>query len=124
MALMMTTNWATASTSDGTKARSLGTYVIAEQPSDPGIRTYPYSTDLSINPWTYDQMAGTGGEVHIIGEIWAATLWDMTWNIIQQDGINTNLYNADGVGGNSVALKLGNVRFEIATMPAGFFGCT
>ncbi|MDE3185400.1 MAG: M36 family metallopeptidase, partial [Bacteroidota bacterium] len=75
MALMMTTNWATASSSDGTKARSLGTYVLAEQPTDPGIRTYPYSTDLSINPWTYGQLAGTGGEVHVIGEIWAATLW-------------------------------------------------
>lgn len=120
MALMMTTNWATASTSDGTKARSLGTYVIAEQPTDPGIRTYPYSTDLSINSWTYSQLAGTGGEVHIIGEIWAATLWDMTWNIIQQDGINSNLYNANGTGGNSVALKLVMLGLKLQPCQPGF----
>jgi hypothetical protein len=121
MALMMTTNWATASTSDGTKARSLGTYVLAEQPTDPGIRTYPYSTDLSINPWSYGQMAGiAGGEVHTIGEIWAATLWDMTWNIIQQDGINSNLYNANGAGGNSVALKLVMLGLKLQPCQPGF----
>ncbi len=120
MALMMTTNWATASTSDGTNARSLGTYVIGEQPSDPGIRTYPYSTDLGINPWTYADLAATGGEVHIIGEIWAATLWDMTWNIIQQDGINSNLYDANGVGGNSVAMKLVMLGLKLQPCQPGF----
>ena len=120
MALMMTTNWATASMSDGTKARSLGTYVIGEQPTDQGIRTYPYSTDLSINPWTYDDMDATGGEVHIIGEIWTAALWDMTWNIIQQDGINANLYNANGTGGNSVALKLVMLGLKLQPCQPGF----
>jgi hypothetical protein len=120
MALMMTTNWSTASISDGTKARSLGTYVIAEQPTDGGIRTYPYSTDLSIDPWTYADMAATGGEVHTIGEIWAATLWDMTWNIIQQDGINSNLYNANGTGGNSVALKLVMLGLKLQPCQPGF----
>lgn len=120
MALMMTTNWASASTADGTKARSLGTYVIAEQPTDPGIRTHPYSTDLSINPWTYGDLAGTGGEVHTIGEIWAATLWDMTWNIIQQDGINANIFNANGTGGNSVALKLMMLGLKLQPCQPGF----
>jgi hypothetical protein len=120
MALMMTTNWATASTSDGANARSLGTYVIAERPADPGVRTYPYSTDLSINPWTYADLNATGGEVHVIGEIWAATLWDMTWNIIQQDGINSNLYDANGTGGNSVALKLVMLGLKLQPCQPGF----
>ena len=120
MALLMTTNWASATVSDGTKARSLGTYVIAEQPSDRGIRTYPYSTDLSINPRTYADMNATGGEVHIIGEIWAAALWDMTWNIIQQDGINTNLYNPGAAGGNSVALKLVMLGLKLQPCQPGF----
>jgi hypothetical protein len=30
----------------------------------------------------------------------------MTWGLIQQQGINTNLFNAAAVGGNSIALKL------------------
>ena len=58
--------------------------------------------------------------MHIIGEIWAATLWDMTWNIIQQDGINTNLYNADGAGGNSVALKLVMLGLKLQPCQPGF----
>lgn len=120
MALMMTTNWNTASVSDGTKARSLGTYVIGEQPTDGGIRTYPYSTDLTINPWSYADMDATGGEVHTIGEIWAATLWDMTWNIIQQDGINPNLYDANAAGGNSVALKLVMLGMKLQPCQPGF----
>lgn len=120
MALMTTTNWATASTSDGTKPRPLGTYVIGEQPTDPGIRTYPYSTDMSINPWTYGQVSSSGGEVHTIGEIWAEALWDMTWNIIQMDGINSNLYDVNTNGGNSVALKLVILGLKLQPCQPGY----
>ena len=31
-------------------------------------------------------------------------LWDMTWNIIEMEGIDTNMY--DGDGGNNIALQL------------------
>lgn len=105
--LMMTTDWATAQPTDGTKARGMGTYVIGQEPNGPGIRIYPYSTDMTINQWTYAKLATeTQGEVHNVGEIWAATLWDMAWNLIQTNGINANLYNANGTEGNIVAMKL------------------
>ncbi|MBS1744054.1 MAG: M36 family metallopeptidase [Bacteroidetes bacterium] len=105
-ALMLTTNWATAQITDGALARPMGTYVLNQATTGAGIRTYPYSTNMSINPWTYANMASTSGEVHVIGEIWCMALWEMTWEMIQQDGINTNLFNAAGTGGNSAALKL------------------
>lgn len=60
---------------------------------------------MSIDPWTYGNMAASG-QVHRIGEIWCTALWEMTWEIIAMDGINTSLYNPTGTGGNSVALKL------------------
>ena len=122
VALMVTTNWATALTTDGTKSRPIGNYVIKQAATYKGIRTYPYSTDMSINPHTYIDVADTAGnfvttntgahvlnatEVHYIGEVWCSALWDMTWNIIQQVGtINPNLYDATGGGGNTIALNL------------------
>ena len=81
--------------------RSLGQAVTGA-----GIRTYPYSTNMSVNPWTYAMMAGSGGEVHKIGEIWCTALWEMTWEMIAMDGINPNIFNPSATGGNSAALKL------------------
>ncbi|MFT3909182.1 MAG: M36 family metallopeptidase [Ferruginibacter sp.] len=105
-ALMATTNWATAQVTDGALAKPMGTYALGQAVTAGGIRQYPYSTNMSINPWTYANMAASGGEVHTIGEIWCTALWEMTWEMIQQDGINPNLFNPAGTGGNSAAMKL------------------
>ncbi len=106
MALMMTTNWTTAHLNDGNLARPIGTYVLHEVPTSWGIRRYPYSVDMTIDPLTYDTMA-ISTEIHDIGEIWCSVLWDMTWMIIQQQGvISHNIFDATSVGGNIVALKL------------------
>jgi hypothetical protein len=105
IALMHTTDWSTAKKNDGALARPMGTYVLNQPPNGPGIRTYPYSTDMTIDPHTYADVAAFG-EVHYIGEIWASILWDMTWFIIQDEGINKDIFNAQAPGGNSVAYKL------------------
>ncbi|RYY53218.1 MAG: DUF11 domain-containing protein, partial [Chitinophagaceae bacterium] len=105
VSLMVTTNWATTNISDGPNPRTIGTYAISQAASGPGIRNYPYSTNLAVNPWNYSMMAGnTSGEPHTIGEIWCATIWDMTWNIIQQEGIDADIYH--GTKGNNIALQL------------------
>ncbi len=121
VALMATTNWGTATISDGANSRSLGTYVLSEAPSGGGIRTYPYSTNMTTNPLTYSNLATIAdGEEHLVGEIWAATLWDMTWNMIQMDGINTNLFDASGTGGNSDAMKLVMLGMKLQPCSPGF----
>ncbi len=106
--LMMTTNWATALPTDGAIPRPIGNYAAGQSTLGPGIRNYPYSTNITTNPLTYANMgvAPIGTQQHNIGEIWCAALWEMTWGLIQQDGINTNFFNPNGVGGNTVALKL------------------
>ncbi len=106
LALMLTTNWATATVNDGGLSHPIGTYLFGQAPTGAGIRTYPYSTNMSINPNTYAMMATSSGAVHRIGEIWCSALWDMTWELIALDGINTDIFNPNGTGGNSVALKL------------------
>ena len=105
LALMVTTDWSAATVGDGPKKRPLGTYVMAQPATGAGIRTYPYSTDMTINPWTYGMLAtSTAGEAHTVGEIWCAAIWDMTWNIIQQEGIDADIYH--GTKGNNIALQL------------------
>ena len=120
LALMLTTDWTTAQVTDGPKARPIGTYAAGQAITAGGIRRYPYSTSLSINPLTYANMAAST-EVHNIGEIWCAALWDMTWSIIQQKGtITPNLYNAAGGGGNTIALQLMVQGLKLQPCQPGF----
>ncbi|MER3498821.1 MAG: hypothetical protein C4308_09415 [Chitinophagaceae bacterium] len=120
-ALMVTTNWATATVNDGDLARPIGTYVLGQATNGPGIRQHPYSTNMAIDPWTYGDMAATGGEVHDIGEIWCTALWEMTWEIIKTtNSINTNLFNASGTGGNTIALKLVMEGMKLQPCSPGF----
>ncbi len=123
VALMMTTDWKTALTTDGTKKRIMGSYAWDQDPGiQVGIRTYPYTTDTSVDKHTYKDVGDTvnfpqtdnnnkvipnATEVHYIGEVWCSVLWDMTWDIIKQEGvINGNLFDATAAGGNTVALQL------------------
>jgi hypothetical protein len=55
-ALMMTTDWRTAAAAE---ARGIGTYVIGEATNGVGIRTYPYTVDMTVNPYTYADVAHT-----------------------------------------------------------------
>jgi hypothetical protein len=120
IALMVTTKWGSATVSDGAKARPLGTYVSGQPTNGPGIRVHPYSTNLSIDPWTYADIKSTGGEVHTIGEIWCSVIWEMTWNIIQQAGIKGNLYKANLTGGNNIALRLVMEGLKLQPCKPGF----
>ncbi|NUO03323.1 MAG: metalloprotease, partial [Saprospiraceae bacterium] len=86
----------------GTDSRGIGTYALNDL-SGQGIRRFPYSTDMSINPHTYGSVATSVG-VHAVGEIWSQVLWDMTWKLIDAEGFDPDWYN--GTGGNNVALRL------------------
>ncbi|NNV56396.1 M36 family metallopeptidase [Limnovirga soli] len=119
-ALMVTKKWSTATINDGANASPIGTYVVGQPITGGGIRNYPYSTNFAVNPWTYDSLPATGGEVHNIGEVWCNALWEMTWGIIQTAGINTNIYNASGAGGNSIALKLVTQGMKLQPCKPGF----
>ena len=120
LALMMTTDWASAQLSDGPNARPVGNYASGRPATGNGIRRYPYSTSLTTNPLTYANVA-TNPEVHAIGEVWCATLWDMTWAIIQQRGnIQPNLFNGAANGGNNVALQLVMQGMKLQPCGPGF----
>ncbi|MBL0105641.1 MAG: T9SS-dependent M36 family metallopeptidase [Bacteroidetes bacterium] len=101
----------------GTNSRGIGTYALGESTSGAGIRRYPYSTNMAINPQTYGDLA-TSPEVHDIGEIWCQVLWDMTWNLIDQAGLDTNWIS--GTGGNNIALNLVMEGMKLQPCSPGF----
>ena len=101
----------------GTDSRGMGTYAYGEPTSGAGIRRYPYSTDMGINPQTYGDLA-TSSEVHDIGEIWCEVLWDMTWNLIDNYGLDTNWVS--GTSGNNVALQLVMEGMKLQPCSPGF----
>ena len=120
LALMLTTDWGTTQLADGPNPRPVGNYAVGQPGNGAGIRRYPYSTSLTVNPLTYANLA-TNPEVHAIGEIWCAALWDMTWGIIQQRGrIEPNLYNGAANGGNNIALQLVLQGMKLQPCQPGF----
>jgi hypothetical protein len=117
--LMLTQDWATANLNSGSSPRGIGTYVVGQTPSQLGIRSQQYCTEFDINNKVYATTLPTG--VHDVGEIWCATIWDMTWNIINQTGIiNPNIYDANSTGGNNIAMKLVTEGMKIQPCSPGF----
>lgn len=106
--LMVTQDWATSVAADGfNKPRGIGTYALNQAITGVGIRQFRYTTNMAVNPLTYANLPAQAGP-HPIGTIWCTALWDMTWEIIQQAGINPNLWNVTPTitGGNNIAMKL------------------
>jgi hypothetical protein len=91
----------------GTTARGVGTYVNFEGSDGAGIRNTPYSTDLEVNPATYqDVIDDPVGEVHFVGYVWASIYWEVYWNLVDQYGFNPNIHGRWDTGGNNLALQL------------------
>ncbi len=85
--------------------RGIGTFAIGQPIDGNGIRPAPYSTDFSINPFTYAATNNQGiSQPHGIGFVWATMLWDLTWALIDEYGFDPDIY--EGTGGNNIALQL------------------
>ena len=118
--LMMTHDWSTALAGDGfTKPRGIGTYALNQPITGLGIRQYRYCTDMAVNPLTYANLA-TVAVPHGVGTIWCTALWDMTWEIIQLQAINPDIFNFAGGGGNVIALKLVTEGMRLQPCSPGF----
>jgi extracellular elastinolytic metalloproteinase len=86
-----------------TTIRGLGNYVTFRPADGDGIRNFPYTTDLGVNPQTYIDI-GTTNIPHGVGEIWAAMLWEVYWNLVDRYGFDSDIYF--GTGGNNLAMQL------------------
>lgn len=118
--LMITHDWSTAVAGDGfSKPRGIGTYALNQPITGLGIRQYRYCTDMTVNPLTYGNLS-TVAVPHGVGTIWCSAIWDMTWEIIQLAGINPNIFNPAGGGGNAIALKLVSEGMRLQPCSPGF----
>jgi extracellular elastinolytic metalloproteinase len=106
---------------DGATPRGIGTYVVYHEGgrSDTGIRITPYSTDMKVNPSTYDTIK-TAAEPHGVGYVWASMLWDLYWNLVEKHGFNPNPYDSWKTGGNNLAIQLVVDGMKFAACEPGF----
>lgn len=90
-------------TDTGDRTRGLGAYVLGQPLDGPGIRQYPYSTNMAVNPLTYGSIR-QNPDIYFVGQVWASMLWDLHWALVDQVGYDADLYT--GNGGNNIALRL------------------
>ena len=101
----------------GTDGRGIGTYARNQPVNGSGIRTYRYSTNMAINPHTYDDIK-TEAVPHGVGSVWCAMLWDLTWAYIDKYGFDSDLYN--GTGGNNIVMQLVIDGLKLQPCGSGF----
>ncbi|UKM66064.1 T9SS-dependent M36 family metallopeptidase [Flavobacteriaceae bacterium GSB9] len=103
---------------DGVTGKGIATYVNGEGINGQGIRLRKYSTDMSVNEYTFEATNDNTilGEdedgdpiilnrlVHYNGTIWATMLWDLTWAYIDKYGFDPDLKN--GTGGNNRVMQV------------------
>jgi extracellular elastinolytic metalloproteinase len=87
----------------GTTARGMGTFLQGQVPTGTGIRDFKYSTNMTVNPMTYN-FVKNNGEVHYVGTVWCTMLWEMYWGLVDKYGFDADIYN--GTGGNNKAIQL------------------
>ena len=83
-----------------------GTYASSQPIDGLGIRNAPYTTDFSVNDYTYGDTNNTSdlSQPHGVGFVFGTMLWDLTWAFIDQYGYDPNLIN--GSGGNNKIMQL------------------
>ncbi|KAH6566999.1 hypothetical protein BASA62_006379 [Batrachochytrium salamandrivorans] len=82
--------------------RVIGGYIGGDSQ---GIRRYPYTTDMKVNPLTYQNAVGEK-DPYRLGEIWATMLWEVYWNFVEEYGFSENLHDATQEQGNIIFLQL------------------
>jgi extracellular elastinolytic metalloproteinase len=94
----------TAQPSDtGNTPRGVGAYISYQDEDGPGIRRFPYSRNLAVNPYTYGDVA-TETAPHGVGSVWATMVWDMYWNLVDAHGFEPDLFDHTSDAGNVRAL--------------------
>ncbi|MBK9726819.1 MAG: M36 family metallopeptidase [Saprospiraceae bacterium] len=99
------TTW-TGSASD----RGIGTYVLNQPTNGTGIRPTKYSTNMGVNPSTYNTIK-TSAIPHGVGYVWCTMLWELVNGLVVAHGSTT---------GFDEAMNLVNLGMAIQPCNPGF----
>jgi extracellular elastinolytic metalloproteinase len=96
------------STDVATTPRPMSPWALGQPPTGNGIRTYPYTTNFAVNPFTAASQNNAGGSVHYAGSVWMTALWEVTWELVNAHGWDSSLYGGyqPGRGGNTLMMQL------------------
>jgi extracellular elastinolytic metalloproteinase len=87
----------------GPMPRGVGTYLLGQPTTGPGVRTQRYSTDPTVNTWTFSSIAGMAVP-HGVGSVWAQAAWEVYWALVDEHGFDADIYDSAGTAGNQRAL--------------------
>jgi extracellular elastinolytic metalloproteinase len=99
--------------------RGVGAYISFQDEHGPGIRRFPYSRNMAINPFTYGNVPGEAVP-HGVGTVWATMVWDMVWNLIDEHGFERDLFKHQSNAGNVRALHYINRGLILTPCRPGF----
>ena len=99
----------------GTDVRGIGNYAINSKKDGLGIRRKPYTTDKTVNNFTYKNI---GTETHDIGEVWALVLWDLYWAFAEKYGYDPSFKNK--TAGNNICIQLVMDGMKLQPCSPGF----
>ena len=102
-----------------TQNRGVGSYVLYQPADGFGIRPAPYTTNMSVNPATYDTIK-TAAVPHGVGYVWASMLWEVYWNLVEAHGFNPDVYGDWTTGGNNLAIQLVMDGMKLQKCSPGF----
>jgi extracellular elastinolytic metalloproteinase len=108
-----------------TLSRGIGTYVVFQPATGGGIRPRPYTTDMSVNEFTYGMIpasvaSGVLTVPHGIGFVWNSMLWEVYWNLVAKHGYNPDIYGTWSTGGNNLAVRLVSDGLKFQVCRPGF----
>lgn len=104
---------------EGGTPRGMANFVLGQDVDGQGLRPAPYTTDMSVNPYTYGNSNSYAFQgAHALGFLWATMLWDMTWALIEEEGFDPDLYH--GTGGNNIAMQLVMDGMKLQPCEPGF----
>lgn len=93
----------TKATDNGAIGRGMAPFLANGNVNGNGIRPARYSTNMNVNPLTYNNMSQVSVP-HGIGTIFASALWDMYWFLIDKYGFDEDWTST--TGGNNIAMQL------------------
>lgn len=101
----------------GADTRGIAVYVNDEEANGSGIREFPFSTDMSRDPRTYDFIKNSDSP-HSIGGVWCSMIWDLYWKLVAEYGYDSDFTNLES--GNAKALLLVMDGMKLQSCNPGF----